>query len=83
MIQAAEALGKDVGVSEACCTLDVPRRSLYRARKSKADPKPRPTPPRALSAEVPARLSGDVWGAHPCAELGETALPVVQPWAPS
>jgi len=51
MIQAAEALGEDVGVSEACRTLGVPRRSLYRARKSKPDPKPRPTPPRALSAE--------------------------------
>ncbi|MEA3375133.1 MAG: IS3 family transposase [Chloroflexota bacterium] len=51
MIGAAERLGEEVGVSKACRTLGVPRRSLYRARKPKADAKPRPAPPRALSAE--------------------------------
>jgi putative transposase len=51
MIEVVEALGEEVGVSKACRALGVPRRSLYRARKPKADPKPRATPPRALSAE--------------------------------
>jgi transposase InsO family protein len=51
MIETAEALGEDVGVSEACRTLGVPRRSLYRARKPKVEPGPRPTPHRALSVE--------------------------------
>jgi putative transposase len=51
MIEAAETLGEDVGVSEACRTLGVPRRSLYRARKRRAEPEPRPAPPRALSAK--------------------------------
>jgi len=51
VIDATEALGEGVGVSKACRALGVPRRSLYRARKPKADPAPRPTPTRALSAE--------------------------------
>jgi putative transposase len=51
MIEAAEALGEGVGVSRACGALGVPRRSLYRARKPKVEPEPRPTPPRALGEE--------------------------------
>jgi putative transposase len=51
MIEAAEELGEEVGVLKACRVLGVPRRSLYRAREPKADPGPRPTPPRALSPE--------------------------------
>jgi putative transposase len=49
MIQAAEKLGKDVGVTAACRALGVPRSSLYRARHPKPAAKPRPTPERALS----------------------------------
>jgi putative transposase len=51
MIETAEALGEEVGVSKACRVLGVPRRSLYRARKPKVAPEPRPRPPRALSPE--------------------------------
>ena len=51
MIEATEGLGEDVGVSKACRALDVPRRSLYRARKPKADLEPRSAPARALSDE--------------------------------
>ena len=51
MIEAAETLGEKVGVSEACRVLGVPRSSVYRARKSKVEPTPRPTPDRALSVE--------------------------------
>jgi putative transposase len=51
VIDATEALGEGVGVSKACRALGVPRRSLYRARKPKADPAPRPTPTRALSTD--------------------------------
>jgi len=49
MIQAAEQLAKDVGVSAACRALGVPRSSLYRARYAKPTAKPRPRPERALS----------------------------------
>jgi len=49
MIQAAEKLAKDVGVTAACRALGVPRSSLYRARHAKPAAKPRPTPERALS----------------------------------
>ncbi len=41
MIQAAEQLGKQVGVSAACRALGVPRSSLYRARQPKPVAKPR------------------------------------------
>jgi putative transposase len=56
MIETAEALGEEVGVSEACRVLGVPRSSVYRARKSKAGPAPRPTPERAMSAEEKAQV---------------------------
>jgi putative transposase len=49
MIQAAEQLAKDVGVSAACRALGVPRSSLYRARHAKPVANSRPTPERALS----------------------------------
>jgi len=49
MIQAAEQLGKGVGVAAACRALGVPRSSLYRARHAKPVAKPRPKPERALS----------------------------------
>lgn len=58
MIAAAEGLGREVGVSEACRVLGVPRSSVYRARKSKEEPPPRPTPERALSAEEKEKVRG-------------------------
>ena len=51
MIQAAETLSQDLGVSAACRTLGVPRSTLYERRKPQAEASPRPTPPRALSME--------------------------------
>jgi putative transposase len=51
MIKAAEELGEKVGVSEACRVLGVSRSSVYRARKGKGEPSPRPTPAWALSEE--------------------------------
>jgi putative transposase len=56
MIKAAEALGKHIGVAEACRVLKVPRSSLYQARKPKPEPASRPTPPRALSTEEKAHI---------------------------
>lgn len=56
MNAAAEALGEKVGVAQACRALGVPRSSLYRTRKPQADPPPRPTPPRALSAAEKATV---------------------------
>jgi putative transposase len=56
MIEAVEALGEDVGVSQACGALSVPRSSVYRARLPKAEPAPRPTPERALSNEEKAEV---------------------------
>jgi putative transposase len=49
MIEAAEEVGENTGVSAACRALRVPRSSVYRARKPKIPPAPRPTPDRALS----------------------------------
>ena len=51
MIQAAEELAESVGVSDACRVLGVPRSSLYRARRPKLPPAPRPSPRQALSRE--------------------------------
>jgi putative transposase len=54
MIEAAEGLAEQVGVSAACQALGVPRSSFYRMRASRekqAEPAPRPKPPRALSDE--------------------------------
>jgi len=44
----AAQLAEHVGVAAACRALAVPRSSFYRARRPKADPKPRPAPGRAL-----------------------------------
>jgi transposase InsO family protein len=49
-------LAKDVGVSQASRALSVPRSSVYRARKPKAEPTPRPAPSRALSDEEKAEV---------------------------
>ena len=56
MIEAAEALKEMVGTSVACRALNVPRSSLYRARKPKQAPSPRPTPARGLKPEEKAAV---------------------------
>ena len=50
MLGMAEELGETVGVAEACRALEVPRSSLYRARKPRLVSASRPPPPRILSA---------------------------------
>jgi len=50
-MKAVEQLAERVGVSAACQTLGVPRSSFYRAGQPESEPKPRPTPERALSPE--------------------------------
>ena len=50
-MKAANQLSEHVGVTSACQALGVPRSSFYRARQPKRDPKPRPTPERALKPE--------------------------------
>jgi len=70
MIQAAEKLGKEVGVSSACRALGVPRSSVYRARRPKPATRPRPTPERALnpvekSAVRQVLNSEDFWDSSP------------------
>ena len=56
MIEAAEALKEMVGTSAACRALNVPRSSLYRARKPKQAPSQRTTPPRGLKPEEKAAV---------------------------
>lgn len=50
-MKAAEQLSERASISAACESLGVPRSSFYRARQPKSEPKPRPTPKRALSQE--------------------------------
>jgi len=50
-MKATDQLSKRVGVSSACQALSVPRSTFYRARQPKREPKPRPTPERALKPE--------------------------------
>lgn len=50
-MKAANQLCQQVGVSAACQALGVPRSAFYRARQPKRDPKPRPTPERALKPD--------------------------------
>ena len=50
-MKAAEQLSEHTSISAACDSLGVPRSSFYRARQPKSEPKPRPTPERALTAE--------------------------------
>jgi putative transposase len=56
MIGAAEELGQEIGIARACRELGVARSSLYRARQPRAEPAPRPTPARALSAAEKAEV---------------------------
>jgi putative transposase len=50
-MKAANQLSQQVSVSAACQALGVPRSAFYRARQPKRDPKPRPTPERALKPD--------------------------------
>jgi putative transposase len=50
-MKAAKELSEQSTVSAACESLGVPRSSYYRAQKPKQEPKPRPTPERALTSE--------------------------------
>jgi putative transposase len=51
MMNTSQRLAQHVGVSAACQSLGVPRSGFYRAQQPKTEPKPRPTPQRALSVE--------------------------------
>lgn len=51
MMQAAEGLGRGIGVAKACRVMGVPRSSLYRTYQPKQPSAPRPTPQRALDLE--------------------------------
>jgi predicted DNA-binding transcriptional regulator AlpA len=57
-MKAANQLSEQVGVSAACQSLGVPRSAFYRARQPKRDPKPRPTPDRALKPEEKEQAAG-------------------------
>jgi len=50
-MKAAKQLSEQVGIACACRSLGVPRSSFYRAQQPKREPKPRPTPQRALSED--------------------------------
>ena len=50
-MKAAGQLSRQIGVCAACQALGVPRSTFYRARQPKRDPKPRPTPKRALKPQ--------------------------------
>jgi putative transposase len=56
MIKTSEQLSQHTGVSAACQALGVPRSSYYRARRSKQEARPRPTPQRALSGEEKVQI---------------------------
>ena len=55
-MKTTQQLSQQVGVSAACQTLGVPRSTFYRARQPQRDPKPRPTPERALKPEEKAQV---------------------------
>ena len=63
-MHAAEELGKEVGVRQACRALSVPRSSLYRRRKasacsaSRTDPR---RPPRALSPQERQQVKDELY----------------------
>lgn len=62
MIAAAEVLGHEVGVEQACAALDVSRATLYRHRIAPAERPPcsarRPSPPRALALDERQKILG-------------------------
>ena len=64
-MEAAEELGKEVGVRQACAALSVPRGSLYRRRRasSSSSPQtdPRRPPPRALSQSERQQVKDELY----------------------
>ena len=50
-MQTVSDLGPRLGVAPTCAALEVARASYYRSRGPRREPKPRPTPARALPAE--------------------------------
>ena len=55
-MKAAKELAAQSTVSAACESLGVPRSSYYRAQRPKQEPKPRPTPERALTPKERAQV---------------------------
>lgn len=56
MTAVVEQLAEQVGVTDACEALGVPRSRVYRERQPKREPQPRPTPPHALAADERAEV---------------------------
>ena len=50
-MQTVAELGPRLGVAPTCAALDVARASFYRQQAPRSEPRPRPTPPRALTAD--------------------------------
>ena len=50
-MQTVAELAPRLGVAPTCAVLNVPRANYYRSRQPRREPRPRPTPPRALPAE--------------------------------
>jgi putative transposase len=48
-MQAIEELAPAVGMAPACLAIGIPRATVYRSRAPRREPRPRPTPQRALS----------------------------------
>ena len=65
-MEAAEELGKQAGIAEACRVLSVPRSSFYRARRPQEEPEPRPTPTRAMKEEEKAEVRAVLNSARFC-----------------
>ena len=59
---AAEKLGRQVGVSQACEVLTVSRATLYRRRRPKQKPIDRAPSPRALSTEERENVRQELYG---------------------
>jgi putative transposase len=80
MMALTEQASREVGTAPLCRALGVPRASLYRHRKPKpaGERKPRPTPPRALSAserrQVKDTLNTPRFGNKAPAEVYATLL---------
>jgi putative transposase len=78
MMTIVEQLGQQIGLAAACRQLNVVRSSLYRRRQPKAEPKPPPTPRRALSpderAEVRAVLNSERFQDSPPRQVYATLL---------
>jgi putative transposase len=68
MIAAAEALAPEIGLEPVCTALNLPRASVYRHRRLRSEPAPRPKPRHALSvAERQAVL--ETLNSEPYADL--------------